>query len=233
MCILQSSLITLAQHVYTDLASEGHLRKLLRNELGTQVLRRSVARVLQVLGINAVAVGGVTDTITLSNPPLALSKIPLDLTKKVQIKGARGTYIDTNILRLRDPVAGDAAGAEGREAVDVPGCGAAVVVDVAGEAGLVVRVADEEDALDGVEGGAGQLGQGVDGGGRALRVAFQDEAFVRVRAERALDFVDDLSKGKGVLAFSGPPLALWTFLLYSGSRTSCVPAAEFWLNPAA
>ena len=56
----------------------------------------------------------------------------------------------------------------------------------------MVRVADEEDALDGVEGGAGQLGQGIDGGGRALRIAFQDEAFVGVRAEGALDFVDDL-----------------------------------------
>lgn len=144
-----------------------------------------------MLRVNPVAVGSVTNTITLSTLVSLVPGVPLISADKE----AEGTYIDTNILRLGDPIARDTAGAESREAIDVPGRGAAVVVDVAGEAGLVVRVADEEDALDGVEGGAGQLGEGVDGGGRALRVAFQDEAFVRVRAEGALDFVDDLSGG--------------------------------------
>lgn len=102
------------------------------------------------------------------------------------------TYLDANIQSLGHPVGRDTGASAGRETVDVLGGGAAVVVDVAGEAGLVVGVADEEDGLDGVEGGAGQLGEGVGGGGCALRVAFEDEAFVGVGAEGGGDLVDDL-----------------------------------------
>ena len=124
--------------------------------------------------IDAVAVGSIADTITLLRKSLVFnSPNVLIEDRHGWTKGTRRrTYINTNILGLGDPVTGDAAGAKRRKAIDVPGRGAAVVVDVAGQAGLVVRVADEEDALDGVEGGTGQLGQGVHGRGCALRVAF-------------------------------------------------------------
>lgn len=68
----------------------------------------------------------------------------------------------------------------------------------------MVRVPDQEDAFDGVEGVAGEARQGVNGGGRALRVAFQDEAFVGVAAEGGGDFVDDVGcAGGGVLGEGG------------------------------
>lgn len=102
------------------------------------------------------------------------------------------TYLDANIQSLGHPVRRDTGASAGGETVDVLGAGAAVVVDVAGQAGLVVGVADEEDGLDGVEGGAGQLGEGVGGGGCSLGVAFEDEAFVGVGAEGGGDLVDDL-----------------------------------------
>jgi len=56
----------------------------------------------------------------------------------------------------------------------------------------VFWVADEEDAFDCGEGGTGQALEGVDGGGCALRVAFEDEACVGVRGDTSADVVDDL-----------------------------------------
>lgn len=128
--------------------------KLSNNELGAEALDRGAGRVRQVLGIDARSVGSVTDTIAVS----------------------------TNIERLGDPVGRDTTG-EGRETVYVQGRGAAVGVDIAGQSGLVLWVTDQEDALDGVEVGAGDLGHGVYGRGRALAVAFEDEAFVGVGGE--------------------------------------------------
>ena len=63
--------------------------------------------------------------------------------------------VSTNIKRLGDPVGWDTVGSKGLEAIDVLGRGAAVGVDVAGQTGLVLWVADQEDAFDGCEGGAG------------------------------------------------------------------------------
>ena len=105
-----------------------------------------------MLSINAVSMGSVADTIAVS----------------------------ADIERLGDPVGWNTVGPKSLEAIDVLGRGAAVGVDVAGESGLVLRVADEEDAFDGGEGGASQLGEGVDGCGCALGVAFEDEALVGV-----------------------------------------------------
>lgn len=96
-----------------------------------------------------------------------------------------------HIHGLGNPSSRDTA-EEGRKAIDVLGGGAAVGVDVAGQAGAVLRVADEEDALDGVHGGAGEAGHGVDGGGGALGVALEDEAHVGVGGEGRSDLVDDL-----------------------------------------
>jgi hypothetical protein len=56
----------------------------------------------------------------------------------------------------------------------------------------VLGVPDEEDALDGVHGGAGEAGHGVYGGGGALGVALEDEAHVGVGGEGSGDLVDDL-----------------------------------------
>ena len=60
----------------------------------------------------------------------------------------------------------------------------------------MLRVADQEDAFDGSETGAGYVGHGVDGRGGALGVALEDEAFVGVGGEGGADVGDDLW-GKG------------------------------------
>lgn len=97
----------------------------------------------------------------------------------------------THIHSLGDPSGGDAA-QQGGKTVYVFGGGAAVGVDIACEAAAVLGVADEEDALDSVHGGAGEFGHGVYGGGGALGVALEDEAHVGVGGERRGDFVDNL-----------------------------------------
>lgn len=56
----------------------------------------------------------------------------------------------------------------------------------------MARVSDEEDALDGVKLGAGELGQGVVGDGGALGVALEDEALGWVLGERGADVVEEL-----------------------------------------
>jgi len=96
-----------------------------------------------------------------------------------------------NIHGLGHPSSRDTA-KEGRKTIDVLGGGAAVGIDVAGKAGAVLRVADEEDTLDGVHGGAGEAGHGVDGGGGALGVALENKAHVGVGGEGGGDLVDDL-----------------------------------------
>lgn len=53
-------------------------------------------------------------------------------------------------------------------------------------------VSDEEDALDGGEGGTGQFGECVYCCGGALGVAFEDEAFLWATGEGGFDVVDDL-----------------------------------------
>lgn len=120
------------------------------------------------------------------------------------VSGVANTItVSANIHGLGDPSIGDAT-EDGGETIDVLGGGAAVGVDIAGEAGTVLWVADEEDSLDGVHVGAGELGHGVDGGGGALGVALEDEAHVGVGAEGGLDLVDNvLSAEGGVLAGIG------------------------------
>lgn len=96
-----------------------------------------------------------------------------------------------NIHSLGDPSSRDTA-EESRKTVNVLGGGAAVGVHIAGETAAVLRVADEEDALDGGHGGAGDAGHGVYGGGGALGVALEDEAHVGVGGEGSGDLVDNL-----------------------------------------
>jgi hypothetical protein len=84
-----------------------------------------------------------------------------------------------NIHSLGDPSGGDTS-EQGRKTVYVFGGGAAVGVDIAGKTGAVFRVADKEDSLHSVHGGAGEFRHGVDGGGGALGVALEDEAHVGV-----------------------------------------------------
>lgn len=97
----------------------------------------------------------------------------------------------TDVHSFGDPSRGNAA-EKGRKTIDVLGGGAAVGVDVAGKAGAVLRVADEEDTLDGIHGGASELGHGVDGGGGTLGVTLEDEAHVGICAEGRGDLVDNL-----------------------------------------
>jgi hypothetical protein len=96
-----------------------------------------------------------------------------------------------NIHSLRDPSSGNTA-EQSRESVNILGGGAAVGINVAGETRTVLRVADEEDTLDGGHGGAGDAGHGVYGGGGALGVALEDEAHVGVGGEGSGDLVDNL-----------------------------------------
>jgi hypothetical protein len=141
----------------------GGSSKLANHVLGTHVLHASRVRVRKMLSVNTKSMSGIANTIAES----------------------------ANIHGLGDPSSGDTA-EESRETVNVVGGAAAVGVDVAGKAGAVLRVADEEDALDGVHGGAGEAGHGVYGGGGALGVALEDEAHVGVGGEGSGDLVDDL-----------------------------------------
>jgi len=101
--------------------------------------------------------------------------------------------VSAHIKSSRDPTRGNAVGVNVvRNAVDISGGCAAVAVDIAGQAALVQRVADEEDALDGSVGGASQFGQSIDSGSSTLRVSFQDEALVGAGAEGSGDLVDDV-----------------------------------------
>lgn len=102
------------------------------------------------------------------------------------------THKNTYIPRLTHPRLRHALTAERRQAIDILGGAAALVIDVARQAGLVRRVANQEHALDGVEGRAGQFGECVDGRRCALRVAFEDDAFGGGSGDEGLDFVDDL-----------------------------------------
>ena len=56
----------------------------------------------------------------------------------------------------------------------------------------MVRVSNEEDALDGGEACAGEAGQGSYGCGGALRVTLEDEAFLGGGRQGGGDVVDDL-----------------------------------------
>ena len=116
-----------------------------------------------MLSINTIAVSGVTDAISES----------------------------AHIHGLGNPSRGNTA-KQSRKSIDVLGGGATVGIDIAGKAGAVLRVADEEDALDGVHGGAGEAGHGVHGGGSALGVALEDEAHVGIGGEGRGNLVDDL-----------------------------------------
>ena len=60
------------------------------------------------------------------------------------------TYVVADVESLRDPVVRNAAKSV-RKAVDVLGGGTAVGVNVASKTGTVLRVANKEDTLDGVE----------------------------------------------------------------------------------
>lgn len=61
----------------------------------------------------------------------------------------------------------------------------------------MLRVADEEDTLDGVEVGAGQLGQSVGGSSSSLGVTFKEEAFAGVRCQGRLDLAHDVGGSCG------------------------------------
>lgn len=61
----------------------------------------------------------------------------------------------------------------------------------------MLRVADKEDTLDGVEVGAGQLGQSVGGSSGSLGVALKEEALAGVRCQGRLDLADDVGSSCG------------------------------------
>jgi hypothetical protein len=138
--------------------------KLANHVLGTHALHTARVRVRQMLGVDTESVSGIANTISES----------------------------ANIHGLGNPSGGNST-EQSRQTVYVLGGGAAIGVDIAGETGTVLWVADEEDTLDCVHGGAGETGHGVYGGGGALGVALEDEAHVGVGAEGRGDLVDDLN----------------------------------------
>jgi len=152
------------------------------DEGGTEALRRCIVRVSEMLGVDAIAMGSVTDTIA----------------------------IDADITSFWDPARGDSAKLV-RKTINIQSGSAAVVINliqalvtsvsssecgkypyIASQATTVLGITNEENTLDGVEGSAGQLGKSIDSGSGALRVAFEDEAFVRVGSKSRCNVVHDL-----------------------------------------
>lgn len=73
----------------------------------------------------------------------------------------RKTHQDADIQGLGHPVAWNAGRETSRYAVNIAGGRSAVVVDVAGQTGLVVGIADQEHSLDRGELRAREHGQSV------------------------------------------------------------------------
>ena len=89
-----------------------------------------------------------------------------------------GTYTNPDIKSLEHPVIRNTLCEFPRKTVHVLSGDGAVVVHVASQTGLVRRVADEEDALDGAKVCTRKFRHGVDCCLRTLRVALEDEALV-------------------------------------------------------
>lgn len=58
----------------------------------------------------------------------------------------------------------------------------------------MLRIPNEEDALDGIRTGTTEPGESVDGCSGALRVALQDEALGGTAGEGGCDVVDNLCR---------------------------------------
>ena len=151
------------------------------NELDTLVLHVCIRLVRQVSSSDSETMSRIADTITLSYYQLCVHWTSRRIV----------TYISANVQCLADPGCRNAAHENGKT-VDVLSGSAAGGVNVASQAGLVVRVTDEEDTLDRVESGASKLGHGVNGGCCTLRVSFKDKASVRVGLQSSVDLVDNL-----------------------------------------
>jgi hypothetical protein len=104
-----------------------------------------------------------------------------------------GTYTNADIKSLGHPVVRNTCSQANRKTVHVLSGGAAIVVHVASQTGLMRRVAYEEDALDGAKVRTREFRHGVDRCLRALRVALEDEALVWGCPQGGGDFVDDVS----------------------------------------
>lgn len=175
-------------------------------------------------GVDTAAVSGVADTVALKLCQQTVSRsAPLGRDEFLKTAAA---YQNANIQRLRDPVAGHACREGSGESINVASGGAAIVVDVAGQPRCVLGIADKENALDGVECCASQAGKGIDGGGCALGVAFQDEAFRGVARERGLDAVDYLGGTRVERQLMYQMLFGWTdvvvgYVLSSNLHQSC------------
>jgi len=59
----------------------------------------------------------------------------------------------------------------------------------------MIRISNQENALDGIEVGASEAGEGGYGGSGTLGVAFENETLVRRGGESGGDVVDDLGVG--------------------------------------
>jgi hypothetical protein len=151
------------------------------NELDALVLYVCIRLVRQVSSGNAETMSRIADTITLSYYQLCVRRASRRMV----------TYISANVQCLADPGGRNTAHEDGKT-VNVLGGSAAGGVNVASQAGLVVRVTDEEDTLDRIECGTSKLGHGVNGGCCTLRVSFKDETSVGVGLQSSVDLVDDL-----------------------------------------
>lgn len=112
--------------------------------------------------------------------------------------------VDAEVNGLGDPVGRNTLAECSRDTTCAVSSFAAVSVNVASKVGLVLGVPEENDSLDSVEGGTGELGKGVDSGGSTLRVAFKNEASVGVGGKSVVDLGDDVRGGLGrVLVVTG------------------------------
>lgn len=79
------------------------------------------------------------------------------------------------VKRLAVPVAGNSA-KRALKTIGVASRSASTGVYIRGQTGSHARITDEKDTLDCVKAVSGQLGHGIDGCSRSLRIAFEQEA---------------------------------------------------------
>ena len=133
-------------------------------------------------GVDTSAVSSVADTIALA----------------ISINSSRpnkATYKVANVQRLGHPVGRDTT-SERRNTVNVQSGGTAPGVDVAGETSLVLRVTNEEDALDSTELSAGESLKSVYSCSRTLRVTLEDEAMSGIGTQSRSDSVDNVGRAQ-------------------------------------
>lgn len=167
------------------------LTQLLLQKLGSHALQPRVARIGQVLDSN----GGAISRIGIANRVALFSNVLVYCSGSVSApakKEKKKTYNVADVERLGNPVLGNAFALFVKETCCILRLVAALHIDIASKTRLVPGVANEEDALDSIKAGAGELAQSIDNHGRSLRVSLEDDALRCVLAKDFANLVDQL-----------------------------------------